>query len=137
MNFQLIKYSVNSGDFYILADDKIYYVSYPYEKIDMIEITQNQLMNSNSILHDIFIECYDFYDSYQEIINFVNNKYIEDVEKNPLLVANNSILKNYRKRKSFINDTKINTQKTSGNKKKISAFQEAVLKAKIRLAFNH
>jgi hypothetical protein len=102
MGYQLIKYSVNSGDIYVRNDDKILSISYPYYKIDRIELTENQLLNSDNSLHDTFIQSHEDFDSIEDIVDFINHKYIEEVEENPLLSFNKVLLPKSRRQQLVI-----------------------------------
>jgi len=102
MGYQLIKYSVNSGDIYVRNDDKILFISYPYYKIDRIELTNNQLLNSESSWQDTFIESHENFDSLEDIVDFINDKYTEEVEENPMLRFNKVLLSKSRKQELVI-----------------------------------
>jgi hypothetical protein len=92
MGYQLIKYSVNSGDIYVRNDEKILFISHPYYRIDRIEITENQLINSENSLHDTFIQSHKDFESLEDIVDFINHKYIENIKENPVFEYNKVLL---------------------------------------------
>jgi hypothetical protein len=79
MKIKMISIAQQDGCAFVIKDECLYLLRYPYQSCDLIEASKDDLVNA---VHRYgFIECDEEFNNLSETVNFLKIKYAEYIEK--------------------------------------------------------